>query len=112
LQGKIFVYLGYIPIYLQDCVSLLLRKQVGGIAMIEEIREILKNHAKLATDASSLGAESDLYQAGMTSLASVNVMLALEGHFDVEFPDRLLKRSVFESIAAIKNAIEEIKELG
>ena len=35
----------------------------------------------------------------MTSHASVNVMLALEGEFEIEFPDHMLKRSVFESIA-------------
>ena len=41
----------------------------------------------------------------MTSHASVNVMLALEGEFDIEFPDHMLKRSVFESIEAIRGAI-------
>jgi acyl carrier protein len=44
----------------------------------------------------------------MTSHASVNVMLALEGKFDIEFPDRMLKRGVFESIASIKRAVEEL----
>ena len=32
----------------------------------------------------------------MSSLASVNVMLALEGEFNIEFPDQMLNRSVFE----------------
>ena len=36
-------------------------------------------------------------------------MLALEGEFDVEFPDRMLKRSVFESIASMSAAIEELQ---
>lgn len=45
----------------------------------------------------------------MTSHASVNLMLALEDAFDIEFPDRMLKRSVFESIASISAAIEELK---
>ncbi|HTR50039.1 MAG TPA: hypothetical protein VMJ10_04975 [Kofleriaceae bacterium] len=49
-----------------------------------------------------------LYQAGMTSHASVNVMLALGGELDVEFPDHMLKRSVFESIAPIAAAIGEL----
>jgi acyl carrier protein len=46
----------------------------------------------------------------MTSHASVNVMLAIEDAFDVEFPDRMLKRDVFESLAAITAALEELKE--
>jgi len=73
-----------------------------------KIRAILKEHGRLAKDAASLTADADLYQAGMTSHASVNVMLALEGEFDVEFPDHMLKRSVFESIAAIAGAIGEL----
>ena len=77
--------------------------------MNDDIRAILKEHGKLSVDASTLGDETDLYQAGMTSHASVNVMLALEGKFDVEFPDRMLKRGVFESISAIRAALEELK---
>jgi acyl carrier protein len=35
-------------------------------------------------------------------------MLALEDSFDVEFPDSMLRRSVFESIDAIADAITQI----
>ena len=73
------------------------------------IRTILKDHARLSSDIASLADDADLYQAGMTSHASVNIMLALEGEFDIEFPDRMLKRSVFESVASINAAIEELK---
>jgi acyl carrier protein len=73
-----------------------------------KIRTILKEHGRLTKDAETLTEDADLYQAGMTSHASVNVMLALEGEFDVEFPDHMLKRSVFESVAAIRTAIDEL----
>ena len=76
--------------------------------MIEEIRAILKEHGRLSVDAAALQDDSDLYKAGMTSHASVNVMLALEAAFDIEFPDRMLKRSVFESIGAIRDAVQEL----
>ena len=69
------------------------------------IRTILVKHGRLAADAMALATDADLYEAGMTSHASVNVMLALEGEFDVEFPDELLKRSVFTSIASIRDAL-------
>ncbi|HVR60883.1 MAG TPA: acyl carrier protein [Polyangia bacterium] len=72
------------------------------------IRDILTEHGRLAKEVAALGEDGDLYQAGMTSHASVNVMLALEGAFDVEFPDVMLRRSVFESIASIRAAIEEL----
>lgn len=69
---------------------------------------MLSEHARLPVDAGTLADEADLYQAGMTSHASVNVMLALEDAFDIEFPDDMLKRSVFESIAAIEGAMGEL----
>src|SRR6195256_2984212 len=75
----------------------------------QKIRRILKEHGRLSKDADSLAAEADLYEAGMTSHASVNVMLALEGEFDIEFPDHMLKRSVFDSIASISAAVGELQ---
>jgi len=77
--------------------------------MTRQIRDILEAHARLGAGAADLSESDDLYQAGMTSHASVNVMLALENAFDVEFPDRMLTRSVFQSIAAIRGAIEELR---
>ena len=74
----------------------------------DEIRQILKDHGRLPVDVYTLPDDADLYEAGMTSHASVNVMLALEDHFDVEFPDSMLKRSVFESIAAIEAALGQL----
>src|SRR5574337_2079525 len=73
-----------------------------------KIRAILKEHGRLAKDVDTLDDNADLYQAGMTSHASVNVMLALEGEFDVEFPDEMLKRSSFESIAAIASVVDNL----
>jgi acyl carrier protein len=73
-----------------------------------EIRLVVERHARLPVPIDSLADETDLYEAGMTSHASVAVMLALEDAFDVEFPDRMLKRSVFESIDAIQTALDEL----
>jgi acyl carrier protein len=75
---------------------------------VGEIRRVIAEHGRLAVDIDSVGNETDLFSAGMTSHASVNVLLALEAAFDVEFPDRMLKRSVFESIDAIADAIDEL----
>jgi acyl carrier protein len=73
-----------------------------------QIRKVLREHGRLGQDAGQLDANADLYQSGLTSHASVNVMLALEGAFDVEFPDHMLKRSVFGSIASIRQALTEL----
>jgi acyl carrier protein len=76
--------------------------------MNEKIREILRDNARLPVDVDSLADDADLYHAGMTSHASVGVMLALEDAFDVEFPDHMLTRNVFESVSAIAAALSEI----
>jgi acyl carrier protein len=74
----------------------------------EQIRQVIRQHGHLSVDIDSLDDDADLYQAGMTSHASVNVMIALEDTFDVEFLDSMLKRSVFESVAAIEKALSEV----
>ena len=58
------------------------------------IRDILAAHAALSTDVATLSDEDDLFQAGMASFASVNVMLGLEAAFDIEFTDEMLTRDV------------------
>jgi acyl carrier protein len=73
-----------------------------------DIRTILGVHGRLAVDVLLLTDHTDLYQAGLTSHASVNLMLALEEHFDVEFPERMLRRGAFASIAAIRAGLEEL----
>jgi acyl carrier protein len=73
------------------------------------IRAILAEHGRLSRPVDALDDDADLYQAGMTSHASVNVMLALEAAFDIEFPDHMLKRSVFGSIASIREAVTELE---
>lgn len=72
------------------------------------IRTILDQHGRLARPAARLDADEDLYQSGLSSHASVNVMLGLEEAFNFEFPDELLTRATFESIASIKLAMASL----
>ncbi len=65
-------------------------------------------HAGLSVPPDTLADDTDLFGAGMTSFASVNLMLALEDAFDVEFPDAMLKRDVFGSVDAIAGAISSL----
>ena len=74
----------------------------------EAIRRIVAEHGRLSVDVATIGDDDDLFQAGMTSHASVNVMLALEEEFDFEFPEKMLRKSTFESVAAIRTALGEL----
>lgn len=75
----------------------------------EQIRALLAAHARLLVPVDRLSDDSDLYEAGLTSLSTVNLMLALEEHFDVEFLDRMLGRKTFGSIRSLGEAIAELK---
>lgn len=74
----------------------------------QQVRSIVVEQGRL-TDASELQDETDLYTLGMTSHATVAVMLALEAAFDIEFPDRFLTRQVFESVKSIARAVSELR---
>jgi acyl carrier protein len=76
----------------------------------DRVRSVLNAHAKLREPAEGLADSADLYAAGMTSHASVNVMLALEDAFDVEFPDELLTKHTFCTIASIRDAVAGMLE--
>lgn len=76
---------------------------------IEKIREILTKNGRLSTPVDQLADDSDLYNAGLTSLATVGVMLALEEEFDIEIPDSMLGRKTFASIQSIANVVNQLK---
>jgi acyl carrier protein len=76
----------------------------------EQIRDVLAQHGHLVNGVTSLGEGQNLYDAGLTSHATVNVMLALEEAFDVEFPESMLKRSTFESISSLRGALDALLE--
>jgi acyl carrier protein len=76
--------------------------------MKDRIREVVKAHGRLAVEIDTLSDDDDLYRSGLTSHASVNLMLALEDAFDLEFPERMLRRQTFESVTAISEAIAQL----
>jgi acyl carrier protein len=72
------------------------------------IRDTIREYGRLACDVSDLADHSNLYDAGLTSQGSVTLMLALEERFDIEFPDRMLRRGAFASIANIRAGVAEL----
>jgi acyl carrier protein len=76
--------------------------------MQDQIRDVLATHGRMAIDPHQVDEHADLYELGLTSHASVDVMLALEEEFDIEFPDEVLKKSTFESIHNIAQVIESL----
>lgn len=77
--------------------------------MKTKIREILKTTGRLPVDVATLADDADLHNAGLTSFGTVELMMALEEAFDVEFPDKMMNRRNFASIAAIESAVLSIQ---
>jgi len=69
---------------------------------------VIENHTPLLGMCDTFPDNASLYDAGMTSLASVSLMLALEDEFGIEFPDHMLRREVFESVSSIREALNFI----
>jgi acyl carrier protein len=80
-----------------------------SLSAVDQIRSILGEHARLSIPPADLSETSDLYAAGLTSLTTVHLMLALEEHFEIEFPDAMLGRKTFESIRSIAEAVSALR---
>jgi acyl carrier protein len=78
----------------------------------KRICKLLTENAHLAVDPCSLTDEADLYRAGMSSLSTVNLMMALEEEFCVEFPGDMLQPGTFRSVASIRTALERLTSQG
>jgi len=72
-----------------------------------KIRQVLSEAASLDVPLDTLSDHADLYGAGLASVTSVRVMVALEDAFGIDIPDRLLTRHLFRSINSLSRAITE-----
>lgn len=83
------------------------RVTIRGAFVDQTLRDLVAQHGGLQTPIDRLGDEDDLYAAGMTSFATVQLMLALEEAFDVEFPEERLNAKTFATIGSIRSALSE-----
>ena len=70
------------------------------------LREIL---AELRLAGHAVGRNDDLAGAGLTSLATVDLMLAIEDRFGVEFPEAMLNRRTFATLATLTAAVDALR---
>ncbi|RKP45332.1 acyl carrier protein [Pararobbsia silviterrae] len=76
------------------------------------LRRILSESARLDVPVDQIGDASDLYEHGLSSLATVQIMLAVEDAFDIEIPDAMLTRKLFQSIDSLAAAVSELSANG
>jgi acyl carrier protein len=76
--------------------------------MKPKIRKIIAETVSSPEGIDAVSDGADLHDAGMTSFDAVQLMLALEEAFGIEFPERMLNRKLFSSINNIEAAVNEL----
>ena len=76
--------------------------------MLEIIRTLIAQNGRLPVSMDVIRNDQDLYAAGLTSFAAVQLMLAIEDSFDVEFPETMLNRRSFASVDAIAGCLHAL----
>jgi acyl carrier protein len=80
-----------------------------GVAMLSKVRDIVAKHSQLQVDVHGLHEDADLYAVGLTSFATVQLMLALEDAFDIEFSEKMLNRRTFQTLANMAGAVSDMQ---
>ncbi len=80
------------------------------LSVEDTIRGLLAEVTRLRTDPGTLAVTDDLFAAGLSSLATVDLMLAVEDRFGIEFTSTWLNRRTFASIAALSTAVRRMQE--
>ena len=75
-------------------------------ASLEKLEAVVRPHLKFLKEGDPLSPEQDLGEAGLDSMASIDLLLDLEESFDVSISDDLLTEDSFSSLAEIQKLIE------
>lgn len=76
--------------------------------MRDRVRTIVGSMNLVPVPVDGLSDDDNLFDAGMTSFGSVQLMMAIEEEFDIEFPNSLLTRKTFATLGGLTSAVEQI----
>lgn len=76
--------------------------------MKNHMRGLLQEIACLDVPVDVLGDRDDLYAAGLSSLGSVRLMMAIEETFAIEIPAALITHDLFQSIDSLARVIAHL----
>jgi acyl carrier protein len=78
--------------------------------LTDVIRRVIAQNARLVISTEEIADDDDLHRMGMSSHALVAVMLGLEDELAVQFPDDVLSKETFSSIASIRDTITRLAD--
>ena len=76
--------------------------------MRDRVRTIVGSMNLLSVPLDGISDDDNLFDAGMTSFGSVQLMLAIEEEFNIEFPNSLLTRKTFATLDGLISAVEQL----
>ncbi|MES2029813.1 MAG: acyl carrier protein [Pseudomonadota bacterium] len=76
--------------------------------MRDRVRAIVGSMNLVPVPIDGLSDQDNLFDTGMTSFGSVQLMLAIEEEFDIEFPNSLLTRKTFATLGGLIAAVEQL----
>ncbi|MFM0203769.1 acyl carrier protein [Paraburkholderia fungorum] len=77
--------------------------------MKADLRRVLSETACLNVPIETLSDSDDLYAAGLSSLGSVRLVMAIEEVFDIEMPGESITYDLFRSIDSLVNTIGQVR---
>jgi acyl carrier protein len=80
------------------------------IATTNRVAEIVRQAMSEGSASESLARDSNLYDAGLTSMAMVKLMLAVEVAFDISIPDEDLHPDNFRTTGAIESLVVRLQQ--
>jgi acyl carrier protein len=78
--------------------------------LIDRVMEVVRRSMPERSSIANLAKDADLYDAGLTSMAMVKLMLAVEVEFDISIPDADLHPDNFRSIAAVEKLVLRLRQ--
>ncbi|MCP9951125.1 phosphopantetheine-binding protein [Actinomadura madurae] len=81
-------------------------------AVADRLREVFRRCDVPPRGLAGAGPDTDLWDLGMDSFATIKVMVAIEEEFAIEFPDTMLTRETFRTLGSITAALETLLGAG
>ncbi|HKT95369.1 MAG TPA: acyl carrier protein [Paraburkholderia sp.] len=76
------------------------------------LRSIISETACLDVPVATLSDTDSLYDAGLSSLGTIRVMLAIEEALDIEIPAELITFDLFQSIESLASMLVSLRQEG
>jgi acyl carrier protein len=76
--------------------------------MRDRVRAFVGSMNLVPVPIDGLSDQDNLFDIGMTSFGSVQLMMAIEEEFDIEFPNSLLTRKTFATLGGLIAAVEQL----